>query len=215
MTIMERFMAKVAVQESHCWLWTGCARNRRDYGGFSFRGRLMGAHVVSWILHRGEVPGGLCVLHHCDVPRCVNPDHLWLGTNADNNTDRDRKGRRRQVRGEGCSFAKLTEEAVLYIRSSGETLEALADRYGVTPCTIQEARAGTTWGHVARGPSHAPSPCDRLNHTADFHGRSWSYRYECPTCGLGQRRNSNFLGSRHHLVCDGARIRREAKEVAA
>ena len=75
-----------------CWLWTA-ATTIYGYGQFFFNGRLEGAHRVSWRLHIGEIPDGRCVLHRCDVPRCVNPAHLFLGTKRDNALDSVRKGR--------------------------------------------------------------------------------------------------------------------------
>lgn len=59
---------------------------------------------------------------------------------------------------------------------------------------------------------HAPAVCKRINSSADFHGKSWSYRFMCPTCGASQRRNTNFLGNRHRLVCDGERIVRTHRD---
>jgi len=93
-----RFFALVAVAgPDECWLWRGGVqksktRGRGGYGWF-WLGKAQHAHRVSWLLHHGPIPEGKCVLHRCDVRRCVNPAHLWLGTKADNNRDRDAKGR--------------------------------------------------------------------------------------------------------------------------
>lgn len=80
-----------------CWLWLGVL-SPRGYGKLKSRGHSMAAHRASYISFRGPIPGGLCVLHRCDNPPCVNPDHLWLGTNADNSADMVAKGR--SARGE-------------------------------------------------------------------------------------------------------------------
>lgn len=93
----KRFWGKVVKGgPNECWLWTaGCYGI--GYGCFApTRTRKFGAHQVSWFLHNGPIPEGLCVLHNCpggDNPACVNPQHLWLGTRIDNNLDRDAKGR--------------------------------------------------------------------------------------------------------------------------
>lgn len=77
---------------SGCWLWTK-ALTKEGYGSLGFNRKINYAHRVSWILHRGEIPPGLCVLHHCDTRACVNPDHLFLGTYQDNFHDCRAKGR--------------------------------------------------------------------------------------------------------------------------
>ena len=77
-----------------CWLWMGC-RNERGYGYISYgkNQRLKRVHIVSWLLHFGEVPDNICVLHKCDNRACVRPSHLFVGTNQDNTDDMLRKGR--------------------------------------------------------------------------------------------------------------------------
>lgn len=97
---IERFMKYVPHAPSDgCWLWNGLL-NRKGYGSFRFRGKQQCAHRVAYKLLVGEIPGGLFVCHSCDTPACVNPKHLWLGTAADNNRDRDIKGRQRSVSGD-------------------------------------------------------------------------------------------------------------------
>jgi HNH endonuclease len=89
-----RLWARVDQSTEH-WLWTG-NKNRKGYGYLSRGSRADGkilAHVASWIVSRGPVPEGICVLHKCDIPACVNPSCLFLGTIADNNQDMTHKGR--------------------------------------------------------------------------------------------------------------------------
>ncbi len=95
--IMERFEEKCVPEPmSGCWIWLGRAHKTHGYGIFSQWPKLGYAHRFSWTLHYGEIPKGLCVLHKCDVPLCVNPNHLFLGTVKDNMLDMARKGRQRK-----------------------------------------------------------------------------------------------------------------------
>ncbi len=93
-TLKERFDEKwIPVTETGCWLWTAHVRTK-GYGRIIVNCKVKHAHRVSWELHKGPIPDGLCVLHKCDVPSCVNPDHLWLGTDKDNTQDMIKKGRK-------------------------------------------------------------------------------------------------------------------------
>ena len=114
----ERFWPKVQKTDT-CWLWTG-ATMRGGYGELSAggspqygRGHPLHAHRVSWELAYGPIPDGLWVLHICDTPACVRPDHLFLGTHADNMADMSHKGR--------TSHRKLTGEEVTLMRMSYES----------------------------------------------------------------------------------------------
>jgi hypothetical protein len=88
---LSQFLSKTAKTGS-CWLWLGSV-NKDGYGKTKLAGKHMTTHRLSWIFHRGPIPEGLEVLHTCDNPPCVNPDHLWLGTNLDNQRDAAEKGR--------------------------------------------------------------------------------------------------------------------------
>lgn len=106
--IRARFEEKVFAEPScGCWLWSAFL-GTKGYGQVFFsrngKGESWGAHRLSWELYRGPIPAGLCVLHRCDNPACVSPDHLWLGTRAENNRDRDRKGRQSSRRSDGLPF---------------------------------------------------------------------------------------------------------------
>ena len=91
----------------------------------------------------------MCVCHTCDNPQCINPDHLFLGTNYDNVLDKLKKGRHRTIRGSARSDAKLTEADILEIRaSSGVSQQKLADKYGVHQVLISKIKKGERWGHV-------------------------------------------------------------------
>lgn len=104
---------------------------------------------MSWILSFGEIPAGLCVLHSCDNPPCVRPDHLFLGTDQINMADRDTKGR--QCRGEPHHLARLTEADVIEIRqrlAKGEGRASIARDYDVYWSTIRDIHTRKTWKHL-------------------------------------------------------------------
>jgi len=123
-----------------CWRWTGATT--RKYGVVRMNGQQR-AHRVSWTLTYGPIPSGLGVLHKCDNPPCVRPDHLFLGTQGDNVRDAHRKGR--------YPFAKLTAAAALEIRQRaalGEPKKVLARRFGVDPKMIRNVIQRREWAHV-------------------------------------------------------------------
>lgn len=107
------------------------------------------AHRLAWMYLRGHIPNGLHVLHHCDNPPCCNPDHLFLGTDADNNTDMRKKGRQAKnrlfYRGERHANAKLTNAQADAIRKSGEPYDKLAAKYRVSRGTIENIKRGITY----------------------------------------------------------------------
>ena len=96
--------------------------------------------------HRGAIPDKLCVLHHCDNRMCINPDHLFLGTRADNMADKLRKGR--QTRGEDHYVAKLTEKQALRIKYKDEEPKLLAKELNISTKTVSDIRIGKSWKHI-------------------------------------------------------------------
>lgn len=139
---------------NECWLWQGTRHN--GYGQFKWHGKKYFAHRVAYELHNGAIatsdkPHDTSVCHACDNPSCVNPAHLFLGTQAENNADRDKKGRQVSPKGSNHSNAKLTESDILEIRKMsalGETGRSLARRYQVTPSAISYIVKRKSWVHI-------------------------------------------------------------------
>ena len=143
-----RFWSKIVITP-HCWEWQPRSRIN-GYGIFTIRaGEQKLAHRLSYEMHFGEVPAkGLVVRHRCDNPLCVNPDHLMLGTPADNM--RDKVARGRQSRGQDSPNAKLTEADVREIRSAPDGQgRAMARKFGISYGTVSSIRNRHTWKHVA------------------------------------------------------------------
>lgn len=138
------FMSRVEMDPNGgCWLWSGCASSK-GYGRVRQHGRTHLAHRVMWASVNGPIPADMSICHQCDVPACVNPSHLFLGTHAENHADKARKGRSRQ---------KLTPEDVLQIRASQDGSSFLAARFSVDPKTIRQIRDGSIWKYVAAAPT--------------------------------------------------------------
>lgn len=137
---------------TRCWEWTGYTFSD-GYGGFCDNYWMSRAHRYSWLLANGPIPDGLHVLHKCDNPLCVRPDHLFIGTEMENKHDCMAKGR--HVRGAKHACAKLTDEAVREIRAlyrpgvRGGGSVSLARRFGVSKPVILGILKGRLWKHVS------------------------------------------------------------------
>lgn len=152
-TLVSRFWSRVDKTGS-CWLWTGTkiangygvlysgvARGKTDHTVY--------AHRVSYEIHHGTIPPGMVVRHGCDVPLCVRPDHLSLGSYADNMRDMVTRGR--SAKGDNHSQAKLTAESVVTIRArlaAREPQAAIARDFGVDASSISNIATGKHWQHV-------------------------------------------------------------------
>lgn len=136
-------------RSSGCWLFKGTT-NQDGYGQLIWQRKISGAHRLMWLEVNGPIPQGLCVLHKCDTPACCRPDHLFLGTQASNVKDMDRKKRRRNrvAKGERNNAAKLTSSDVKFVRESDLTGRELARRLGVSPAMISLIRTRKNWSHI-------------------------------------------------------------------
>ena len=158
-TLSDRFHNKwMPEPNSGCWLWTGAYSTGRTNShtrpwigaGKRSEGNLL-AHRASWMLHEGAIPSGMEVCHRCDVPLCVNPSHLFLGSHQENMADCGRKGRRvgrGGLKGEAHNLAKLNERQVVQIRRSVGTLKQMSAIYGVSITQISDIRRHKSWRHV-------------------------------------------------------------------
>lgn len=159
--LSERILSKINIDaDTGCWDWMGC-RFVSGYGQIINNRKKLLTHRVSYEQHRGPIPAGMCVCHTCDNRACINPKHLFLGTNAENVADKVAKGRqavgakitanRRNTgaRGTESGNAKLTDADVISIRAANGVLQReLAARYGVDQSQISNIRAGKRWPHL-------------------------------------------------------------------
>lgn len=149
-----RFWRYVEKTES-CWNWVGKSKNRQGYGQIQSGGKGTPhklAHRLSYEIHKGAIPDGLVVMHSCDNPSCVNPDHLSVGTHSQNTKDAFARGLATSVPphkfGESHGAAKLKESDVYEIRASKESSTILVARYGVSKSAINRIRQRVTWSHL-------------------------------------------------------------------
>lgn len=150
---INKFLTRVN-KTSTCWLWKGSIMKTGGYGqvhevGFGH----WRAHRLSWELFRGRIPRGFQVLHGCDIPGCVKPSHLFLGTQLDNMRDCKRKGRTNKSYGKMNSNGKLSDKEVSYIRKNcirvkqgqpGSNVKDLANKFGITIQFVSRIAAGTS-----------------------------------------------------------------------
>jgi len=148
-SIKERFEEKFVVdEETGCWNWTASLRGSDGYGGFSIGKKRLRANRASWLIYCSEIPDGLCVCHSCDNPLCVNPDHLFLGTQQDNMTDKVNKGRQQNSKGEQNGRAKLTEKQIINIINDHRKQKEIAKDYNVCQQHVSLIKKGKSWKHL-------------------------------------------------------------------
>ena len=153
LTLREIFDDRISPNpNTGCWIWIGSLHYDRngnpDYGVIPRRRKLLYAHRVAWELFRGSIPKGLHILHKCDNPPCVNPDHLFLGTHLDNMRDCNSKGRRNTPRGQDHPSAKLDDAAVRDIKAGRMRSCYYARIYNVSPQLICDIVKGRIWAQI-------------------------------------------------------------------
>jgi len=133
-----------------CWLWAK-GKVQGGYGRLYFRGSMWLAHRVAYTVYTGEIPKGMQVHHSCDNPSCCNPQHLWVGTQADNMEDMRFKGREPNVGGERNAFSKLTVRDVKEIRAWAKlpyTYKQIAAMYNVCASSVGQICRRESWKEV-------------------------------------------------------------------
>lgn len=160
---IDKFQQRI-IKTDGCWTWKG-AKNLKGYGHLWVKGKNIGAHRISYMLYKGDIPNGMVICHRCDNPTCVNPDHLFLGTQKDNISDRDQKGHtakgdrsgkktkpERIARGENNGSTKLTTHDVLTIRDLWDrrkfSQRAIGRMYDIHHDTVWRIVNRKNWDHV-------------------------------------------------------------------
>lgn len=139
---------KKVVKKNGCWDWNGYVL-KTNYSLIRYGNTKIQSHRASWMIHVGEIPENLCVLHKCDNRRCTNPDHLFLGTRKENSTDMVNKGR--SLKGIKHNRNKLSEDDVRSVRkliNYGVNDSIISKFFSVTPASIWFIKNGVTWKHL-------------------------------------------------------------------
>ncbi len=136
----------VRVPESGCWIWIG-SLNKYGYGRLTFGAKTnIGAHRASYELRHGKIPDGLFALHRCDIKCCVNPDHIFIGTQQENMSDKVAKNR--QAKGHRHGMSRLSEEQAKEAKFGSARPSELAKKFNCSAVMIRQIRSGLYWRHL-------------------------------------------------------------------
>lgn len=143
----DAILKRYVLSPSGCWEWS-LYRDKKGYGRMSEHMGEVLTHRISYLHHVGPIPNGLHVLHRCDNPCCINPNHLFLGTNLDNSNDKIAKGRARGAVGAKNCKAKLSEEDIVKIRNDPRSGSVIGREYGMSQPMISAIKRRVFWKHV-------------------------------------------------------------------
>lgn len=142
----KRFLKKVTKTRT-CWIWNS-ALITGGYGCLWLRPKNVGAHRISYVLHKGPIPEGLSILHSCDVRRCVNPAHLRPGTLSENSMEMFRRGRGAGFAKSGYRNRKLSDDQIRGIRATSGSYRAIARIFNISPTAVAKIKKNVTWKDV-------------------------------------------------------------------
>lgn len=190
-----RFMSYVCMDNNTgSWIWTG-GISSSGYGAFWFNGKTIGAHRVSYAIRYGRIPEGMQVCHKYEKlgRHNVNPDHLFLGTQDDNNKDMARKNR--TAYGERNGASTLTEDQVIFIRESSDKYLTLSKKYSVSETIISKIKRGSVWLR-AKGSPKEKVKIHSLRNKSGYRGVCWKHgAWEASICvTLPNRKRTIYLG---------------------
>lgn len=142
----------IPITECGCQIWLRSIGST-GYGTIRSNalGRTLSTHRLAHTIYNGPIPDGLLVLHTCDIPHCINPNHLFLGDDASNASDRDAKGRNKSPKGSNQPNSKLTEEQALAILDDHRTYQEISAAYNISEGPIKNIKTGKSWRHVTLG----------------------------------------------------------------
>lgn len=143
MDLKEKLLSKIGINDSGCWNWLG-SKTANGYGNMRTQFGNMYTHRVSWMVHYGQIPSDLCVLHKCDNKPCVNPEHLFLGTYQDNHNDMRAKGR--DAYGHNAKLTRDQVNEVKQLLSQGALSQRqIANLYNVSRSCVLQIRLGNSY----------------------------------------------------------------------